>query len=114
VYNGGVEDIVGTILGKIVLALAVALGIGIAMARQRARNAKLAPAIESRLREGGPQTLPELASALGMGGFLARGKVVLALGDLVNAGRVEVIDAPPGTAQLEKVNHIRYRWRDGQ
>lgn len=112
-YNRGVENVIGTLIGKIVIALAIALGIGIAMARQRSQNQKLAPSIESRLREHGPQTLPELAGALGMGRFFTRGKVVLALGDLVNAGRVEVIDAPPGTPQLEKVNHIRYRLREG-
>lgn len=108
------EDIIGTLLGKFVLGAAIALGIGIAMARQRSRNQKLAPSIEARLRERGPQTLPELAGALGMGGFFARGKVALALGDLVSGGRVEVIDAPAGTPQLEKVDHIRYRWREGQ
>lgn len=54
----------------------------------------------------------ELAGGLGMGGFLARGKVALALNELVNTGRVEVIDASRGTPQLEKVNHIRYRLRE--
>ena len=97
---------------KIVIGCGVVVGVGLAMARRRAQNRELAPRIERILRERGPQTLPELGSALGMGGLLARGKVVLALNALTAAGNMEIIAAPPGTPQLEKVNHIRYQWRE--
>lgn len=96
---------------SLVIGLSVALGLGIAAARQNRKNQKMGASIEPVLRERGPLTLPVLAEALGMGSFYARGKVVLALSDLVNQGRVEVIPAPDGTPQLQKVNHIQYRWK---
>ena len=105
------EDVLGTMVGKLVLALAIAAGVAIAMTRQRSQNRKLAPAIEPLLRDRGPLTLPDLATAMNMGGFLSRGKVALALNELALAGQVEIIPAPEGTPQLQKVNHIRYRWR---
>jgi hypothetical protein len=46
-----------------------------------------------------------------MGSCDARGKVVLALHQLLVAGRVELLHAPVETPQLAKVNHIRYRRR---
>jgi hypothetical protein len=104
---------IGSLFGRFVVFLSIMIGIGIAVRITRRRNAKLAPSIEAQLRQGGPQTLPALAGALGMGGFFSRGKVVLALNELVAAGRVEMIPAPEGTPQLQKVNHIQYRWRDG-
>lgn len=103
---------IGTLFGKLVIAVSVMIGIGISVAITRRRNAKLAPSIEAQLRRGGPQTLPALAQALGMGGFFSRGKVVLALNDLAAAGHVDIIPAPEGTAQLQKVHHILYRWRE--
>ncbi|APR80525.1 Hypothetical protein A7982_05872 [Minicystis rosea] len=105
------EDLLGTVVGKVVLVLAIVAGITISTMLQRARNKKLALSIEPILRERGPLTLPELATAMGMGGFYARGKVALALNDLAVAGQVEIIPAPEGTPQLQKVNHIRYRLR---
>src|SRR5512141_1119278 len=81
----------------IAIAVGVAIGLLLAVGRQGARNRELAARIEPLLRERGPQTLPELGEALGMGGFLARGKVAMALNDLVLAGKVEVLPAPVGT-----------------
>src|SRR3954469_18352241 len=104
---------IGSMFGNVVIGAAIAVGIGIAMARQRKQNAALAPSIDAELGARGPQTLPVLATALGMGGFFARGKVALALNELATSGRGEIIAAPEGTPQLEKVNHIRYRLRDG-
>lgn len=101
------------IVGKIVIGASIAVGIGLAGVITRRRNQRLAPAIEPLLRERGPLTLPELATAMDMGSFYARGKVALALNDLIHAGRVEVIAAPAGTPQLQRVDHIRYRWREG-
>jgi len=72
---------------------------------------KFADKIEPLLCERGSMTLMELASALGMPGFYARGKVVLALNDMVMQGRVEVVPAPAGTPQLKKVDFIQYRMR---
>jgi hypothetical protein len=97
-------------LGRIiVIAISVAVGLAIANHLTRKRNVKISADLEPLLRDKGPQTMPELASALGMGGFLARGKVVMALNEMIVGGKAEVIDAPPGTPQLQKVNHIRYR-----
>jgi hypothetical protein len=93
------------------IGVGVAIGLGIAVARQGKQNQALATRIEPLLREKGAQTLPEIGGALGMGSFFARGKVAMALNDLAMAGKVEVLGAPEGTPQLEKVNHIRYRWR---
>ena len=45
-----------------------------------------------------------------MNSFMGRGRVVLALNELIQAGQVAVNDAPAGTPQLEKVKHITYRW----
>jgi hypothetical protein len=95
----------------IAIGIGVAVGVGIAMRRQGRQNRDLAERIEPLLREKGAQTLPEIGGTLGMGSFFARGKVAMALNDLAMAGKVEVIAAPEGTPQLEKVNHIRYRWR---
>ena len=93
---------------NVVIAVSVAVGIGIAMMRLGRRNERLGAMIEPLLRERGPMTLPALSEALGMGSFLSRGKVVLALQEMIAQGKVEVIPAPAGTAQLDKVNHIRY------
>jgi len=67
--------------------------------------------VPAAIRLDGALDREALAQALEMGGFYARGKVVLALNDLVAAGTVELILAPEGTPQLQKVNHIQYRWR---
>jgi hypothetical protein len=96
---------------SIAIGVGVSIGLVVASARQSKKNADLATRIEPLLREKGPLTLPALAEAMGMGGFMARGKVVLALNELQANGQVEVIPAPEGTPQLEKVNHILYRWR---
>jgi hypothetical protein len=95
----------------IAIGVSVAIGMVIAMSRQNKRNQDLVALIEPVLRERGPLTLPGLSEALGMGGFYARGKVVLALNELFARGAVELIPAPEGTPQLQKVNHIQYRWR---
>jgi len=90
------------------VGLAAAVGVIIANQLQRKRNQKLAPAIEAALREQGPLTLPVLSEAVGMKGFMARGKVALALNDMVAQGKLRAIPAPDGTPQLQKVNHIKY------
>jgi hypothetical protein len=91
-------------------AIPIAIGISIAFWLMNRRNAVLAPKIEAALAKG-PLTLHELANGLGMGGFYARGKVVMALNDMVLRGAVSVSEAPPGTPQLQKVHHIRYSLR---
>lgn len=58
--------------------------------------------------KAGGMTMPEIAKALGRESLLRRGSVVQALGGLTQAGKVKVHQAPEGTPQLEKVNHIRY------
>lgn len=95
--------------------IASSAGVVIAMiivfVLQSRRNAKLISQLEPKLRERGPLTLPELEEALGSKGFYKRGKIVLALNDAISAGRLEAVPAPPGTPQLQKVKHIRYRLR---
>ena len=40
--------------------------------------------------------------------MMARGKVAMALNDMVTQGKVRVIQAPAATPQLQKVNFIKY------
>jgi hypothetical protein len=100
-----------TTVTAIASSVAVGLGLLIANARQSKKNRDLAGKITPVLRDDGPQTLLGLADKLGMGGFYARGKVVLALNDMAAQGTVEVIPAPEGTPQLQKVKFIQYRLR---
>jgi hypothetical protein len=90
------------------IGLAAAIGVAVANVMQRKRNQKLAPAIETALRAQGALTLPALTEAVGLKGLTARGKVMLALNDMVAEGKVRVIPAPEGTPQLQKVNVIKY------
>jgi len=95
----------GTAIG---IGVAAALGVLISSRLQRRKNAALAPAIEAALRAQGALTLPGLVDTCGLKGFTARGKVMLALNDLVAQARVRIIDAPTGTPQLQKVNFVKY------
>jgi len=95
-----------------VIGVSVAVGLVIANGRQRKKNAALAPGIVENLQSG-EMTLPDLASALGKGSFMGRGKVTLALNELVESGAVSIIPAPDGTPQMKKVDFIRYRLEGG-
>lgn len=75
---------------------------------QASRGAGLAGEIEQAMRGRGALTLAEVAAAVKRDSFMGRGQVVQALGGLLSVGKVVQHDAPPGTPQLEKVNHIRY------
>lgn len=75
---------------------------------QRKKSRQLAPSIEAALRANGAMTLPGLAEAIGFKGIMARGKVALALNEMVTQKKLRVIPAPDGTPQLQKVNHIKY------
>ena len=99
-----------TITG-IAVAVGVAIGLVIHQARQSKKNANLAEKIVPLLTDRGPLTLPALAEALGMGSFMGRGKVVLALNDMVSQGKLEIVEAPAGTPQLKKVDFIQYKLR---
>jgi NhaP-type Na+/H+ or K+/H+ antiporter len=89
-------------------AIAGAAAAYFATMSQRKQSQKLVPSIESALRAQGAMTMPVLAEAIGFKGIMARGKVALALNDLVTQKKVRVIPAPDGTPQLQKVNHIKY------
>ena len=93
----------------IVIGAAVGAGVVIAASRQRNGSRALAAKVEALLRARGATTLPEMQEALEMGSFSGRGKLAMALNEMVAAGQVQVIEAPQGTPQLEKVNLIRYR-----
>jgi hypothetical protein len=92
----------------VAIGVAAAIGVSIANVMQRKKNQKLAPTIETALRAQGALTLPALTEAVGLKGLTARGKVVLALNDMVAERKVRVIPAPDGTPQLQKVNFIKY------
>jgi len=90
------------------IGLAAGIGVLISNRLQKKKNDALAPTIEAALRAQGGLTLPALTEAVGLKGFMARGKVMLALNDMVARGKLRVIQAPEGTPQLEKVNFIKY------
>jgi hypothetical protein len=95
---------VGIAVGAVVAMLAVGR-------IQRKKNDKLIPSIEEALRAQGAMTLPALTEAVGMKGFTARGKVAMALSQLVTKGAIDTIPAPDGTPQLQKINFIKYQVR---
>jgi hypothetical protein len=90
------------------IGVAAALGAYLATRSQAKQNQALAPAIEGALRAQGPLTVPKLTEVVGLKGFSARGKVILALNALVAQGKVRANPAPEGTPQLQKVNVITY------
>lgn len=90
------------------IGVAAGLGAYLATRRQQKQGQALAPTLETTLRAQGALSLPALAEAVGMKGFSARGKVMLALNDMVAQGKVRVLPAPEGTPQLQKVNLIKY------
>lgn len=63
------------------------------------------------LRDRGPLTIPEIMEQLGLVGFAAQGKVVMALDSLIRAGRVEERPVPAGTPPLEKIKVRTYAVR---
>lgn len=75
---------------------------------QASRGTGLAGEIERALQGRGGLTLAEVAAAVNRASFFGRGQVAQALNGLLSVGKVVQHDAPPGTPQLEKVNHIRY------
>jgi hypothetical protein len=92
-------------------AVGVSIGLGIHQARQAKLNAKLGERIVAVLREQDERTLADIAGALDMSGVFGRGKVFNALTAMVNEGSLQVIPAPEGTPQLQKVKHIKYKLR---
>jgi len=93
------------------IAVGAAVAMVVAGRLQRKKNDKLIPSIETALRAQGAMTLPALTEAVGMKGFTARGKVAMALSQLVAKGAIETIPAPEGTPQLQKINFIKYQLR---
>jgi hypothetical protein len=96
-------------LPNMTAGVGAAIGVAVAMWLTSRRNEVLTPKIEAQLRAGGEQTLPQLQAGLGMNGFYNRGKVITALGAMVQQGQVVETLAPDGTPMLERVNHIKYR-----
>jgi len=80
------------------------------MVSQRRGN-KTALEVLPLLRDRGPLTIPEIMEQLGLVGFSAQGKVVMALDSLIRGGSVEERPVPPGTPQLEKINVRKYALR---
>lgn len=75
------------------------------------RGNKTAHEVLPLLRDRGPLTIPEIMEQLGLVGFSAQGKVVMALDSLIRAGKVEERPVPPGTPQLEKIKVRKYAVR---
>ena len=96
---------------RIAVPVGVVIGLVIHQVRQGRKNAALAGRIVPVLTARGALTLPVLAEAVGMGGFMGRGQVALALNHLVSQGKVEIVDAPAGTPQLKKIDFIQYKLR---
>ena len=90
------------------IGVAAGLGAYLATRSQHKTNAALAPSIIAALQAQGALTLPALTEAIGLEGFSARGKALMAVNDLVAQKKVRVIPAPEGTPQLQKVNFIKY------
>jgi len=105
----GADELPGWVIA-VAAGIAVAIGLMINRIRQRTKNVNVWASMEPILRKG-PATLQELADGAGMSGFLAKGKIALALQDMTAQGRVEVIEARLGTPQLEKVKFIKYKLR---
>ena len=80
------------------------------MVSQRRGN-KTALEVMPLLRDRGPLTIPEIMEQLGLIGFSAQGKVVMALDSLIRAGSVEEQPVPAGTPQLEKIKVRKYALR---
>lgn len=91
--------------------IGAAIGIAVSFWIMGRRKRQLEPLIAPVLQARGPLTLAETQEALAMKGFSARGKVAMALNGLAQEGKIEVIEAPPGTPLLRRVDHIRYRWK---
>jgi hypothetical protein len=95
----------------LVTAAAAGLGALLGSSLLRRKSAKLAPLITPLLLDRGPMTLPALQEALGKTSFSDRGKIAMALNELASAGTVEIVPAPAGTPQMQKVNAIVYKLR---
>jgi hypothetical protein len=81
--------------------------LGALIAQRRARKTAhldVLPVLQQR----GPSTIPEIMEALGIKGFSAQGRVTMAVGALVQAGRVEELPVPDGTPQLQKIKVRKY------
>ena len=93
----------GALIGAVVAVVVIAVNINRAKA-----GTGLPGQIEQALRGKPAMNLKEISVLVGRDSFMGRGKVVQALAGLQSAGKVKVTKAPPGTRQLDKVNHIKY------
>jgi hypothetical protein len=63
------------------------------------------------LREHGPLTIPQLMAMLGLEGWSAQGRVVMALDALVRSGKVEEGKVSRTIPTIERINHRKYTLR---
>jgi hypothetical protein len=89
------------------IGLVVALAMFFWNKRQAKLGTGVAGTIETALAAGERLTLAEVAR-VGKPSFFGRGEVAQALNALHSVGKVRIHDAPEGTPQLQKVDHIRY------
>jgi hypothetical protein len=66
------------------------------------------PSVVTLLRDRGPLTIPQIMEDLGLQGFSAQGKIVMALDTLVRSGQVNEQPVPPNTPTLDKIKVRKY------
>lgn len=66
------------------------------------------PSVVTLLRDRGPLTIPQIMEDLGLQGFSAQGKIVMALDKLVRSGQVNEQPVPPNTPTLDKIKVRKY------
>lgn len=91
-----------------IIGLVVGLGMFFWRRHQAQQGTGLAGSIEAAMRGHPPKTLAEVAESVGKNSFFGKGEVAQSLNAMVSIDKVRVHQAPDGTPQLEKVNHIRY------
>jgi hypothetical protein len=74
---------------------------------QRRTNTTI-PSVLTLLRDRGPLAIPDMMNELGLAGFSAQGKIVMALDSLVRRGQVTEQPVPPGTPTLDKIKVRKY------
>lgn len=60
------------------------------------------------MRGKGPLTIKQIAALVQLDTFMGRGKVAQALNAMMSVHKLKLTPAPPGTPQLQKIDHITY------
>lgn len=90
------------------IGFAVAVAMIVMNKSQAKAGTGLPGEIAQAMRGKGPMTLKQIAALVGKDSLMGRGKVAQAIHGLHSAGKLVMTPAPPGTPQLQKVDHITY------